>query len=912
MVTSTTNNDSLVKPTKLADMMLSTDEIFSNFTVSQIQALNQDYLRNAKLAKDELHHLVGQKYRDLIRISESIKQMNDEASVISLELSDLSFHKSNFVDFRDNRLAVFKRKTKEQLLTSFYDKIKEETLKNIVNERLLSFILTMESKKERKSNYYDELVYYSGLFLFLEHHYSDVLSANKHLLLRVEKLKKRLQVKLEHDIACYNFHCYLSGISYSYLYSDGNMDADFFESSAANHRDPFSDDWHELLLYESEVENETSLSFNFSHQNDLPPFLSLFISYYFLLLSSDSKASINKVVQMVLKLRVGSLEHLRTKIKGFETTDDFMSVNFEILLRYIENTFNYIKYYIEGKDGVEPYLEKQLKKISNQNTFQEFLLFHDDLKEQQNFHESSVEPINSVRAETYRLQLDEMNQIMISIIEHIISTVTDSESKSELNLTNLLLILQRFLKALRKTEIFYGNTTRNYRLLACLISENHDSKNRLTEILETLVLNCKDIFSSHFNSLYSAVDTAPSIYKLMTDWSNIEMKHKVHHCALFSSQISDLMDDNTNSYINDMKYFALIPDFALTLDDVSFKIWSWFNDLKILNLMVSTNEKSYDGTADPDNFIGYFVSYISNSKSVLADDAKSKFLSIFLAHFKKLSDFSQSEMKSSISLMIEKLQVNAHELISSKQSLEYAYYMLRALLTLSNRISDISSDKLTFQDTISSIDYLLRKISAHLIHHIPTVDFIGNGSFTKQIVELYSGRKDTNQEGELMLPSRPSLKLISLIYDLSSRYLSLSGEDSFSRLVCSKLFSNIKSFVEDKNEWILHTLIENISDLLAPKSDETKAVERLKFENFDSTNKNMTLQVFADIIFLKLFITEESLVDKIVQLHSSVIEGVRRNSDDNFLTDDACQHIIKSVVEFYQSNKKIYIPLLNT
>lgn len=911
MVVNTTNNESLVKPTKLANMMLSADEIFSNFTVSQIQALNQDYLRNIKVAKNELHNLVGQKYRDLIRISENIKQMNDQANVVSQELSNLSFNKSNFADFRDNQLAVFKRKTKEQLLSSFYDKSKEETLKNIVNEKLLSFVLTLDSDKERKSNFYDELVYYSRLVLFLEHNYSDVLNANKHLRSRFEKLKERLQVKLEHEIASYNFHCYLSGISYSYLYSDEKMDTGFFESSATNHGDLFSDDWHELLLYESEIENESSMPIDFSYDNELPPFLSLFISYYFLLLSSNSEIRTDTVVQMVLKLRIGFLEHLQTNVKGFEITDQFMSVNFEILFRYIENTFNYVKFYIEGEDGGESHLKKELTKILNKDTFLEFVPPHDDLKEQPDSLKFNVESVSSVSVEVYGSQIDEMNQILISIIDHIISSVPDQESKSEVNLANSLLILQRLLKGIRKTEIFFENTTKHYRLLSCLITENVDSKNNLTDILDTLVLNCKDIFSSHFNNLYSNDDAAPSIYRLMSDPSNIEMKHNAQHCDLFSNQISDLMDNNTNGYINDMKYFSLIPDFALGLDDVSFKIWSWFNDLKILNQMVSTSEKYDDETADPDNFAGYFVNYISKTKSKLADDSESKFLNTFLAHFKELSDFSHDGIKSSISLMMEKLQSSAHELMSNKQPLEYAYYMLRALLTLNNRISDISSDKLAFQDTIGSIDEISQKISVYLIHHIPTIDFTGNGSFTSQIVKLYSGQKNTDLDSELVLPSRPSLKLISLVYDLSSRYLSLSGKDSFSRLVYSKLFANVKSFVEDKNEWILHALIDNMSELLVPKRDEAKTEEHLTFENYDPENKIMTLQVLADIVFLRLLITEEYAVDENMQLHSSIIEKVREYSDDNFLTDDVCHHIIKSVVEFYQSNKKMYIPLLN-
>ncbi|CCE86575.1 Piso0_005072 [Millerozyma farinosa CBS 7064] len=911
MVVNAINNDSSVKPTKSVDMMLNADEIFSNFTVSQIQALNQDYLRNVKVAKEELHNLVGHKYRDLIRISENIKQMNDQASAMSQELSDLSFNKSNFVDFRDNQLAVFKRKTKEQLLASFYDRSKEETLKNIVNEKLLSFVLTLDSDKERKSKFYDELVYHSRLFLFLEHNYSDVLNSNKHLSSRFEKLKKRLQVKLQHEIAPYNFHCYLSGISYSYLYSDGKMDTNFFESGAANHRDLFSDDWYELSLYESEIENESSMPIDFSYDNGLPPFLSLFISYYFLLLSSDSEILINKVIEMVLKLRIGFLENLKMTVKGFKNTDEFMSVNFEILFRYIENTFNYVKFYFEGKDGGESHLKKELIKILDKNTFSEFVPPYDDPKEQQKSHKFDAESVNSVSVEVYGPQFDEMNQIMISIIDHIIGSVPDKESKSEVNLANSLLILQRLLKGIRKTEIFFGNTTKHYRLLAHLITEHDDRKNNLTEILDTLVSNCKEIFSSHFNNLYSNDDAAPSIYKLISNPSNIEMKHNVQHCDLFSNQISDLMDNNTNGYINDMKYFSSIPDFALSLDDVSFKIWSWFNDLKILNQMVSTSEKYDDETADPDNFTGYFVNYISKTKSKLADDSKSKFLNIFLAHFKELSNFSHNGIKSSISSMMEKLQTSAHELMSNKQPLEYAYYVLRALLTLSNRISDISSDKLAFQDTIGSIDEISQKISVYLIHHIPTVDFTGNGSFTVQIVKLYSGQKNAVSEGELVLPSRPSLRLISLVYDLSSRYLSLSGKDSFSRLVYSKLFSNAKSFVEDKNEWILHTLIDNMSELLVPNSDETKAVEHLTFENYDPQNKNMTLQVFADIVFLRLLITEEYAVDENMQSHSSIIEKIREHSDDNFLTDDICHYIIKSVVDFYQSNKKMYIPLSN-
>ncbi|CCE85475.1 Piso0_005072 [Millerozyma farinosa CBS 7064] len=910
MVVNGTSNDSLDKPTKSVDRMLSTDEIFSNFTVTQIQALNQDYLRNVKLAKDELHNLVGQKYRDLIRISENIKQMNDQANVVSQELSDLSFNKSNFVDFRDNQFTVFKRKTKEQSLASFYAKSKEETLKNIVNEKLLSFILTLDSDKERKSNFYDELVYYSRLFLFLEHNYSDVFNANKYLMTRFGKLKERLQVKLEHEIASYNFHCYLSGISYSYLYSDGKMDTNFFESSASNHRDLFSDNWHELSLYESEIENESSMPIDFSYDNELPPFLSLFVSYYFLLLSTDSELTINRVVQIVLRLRIEFLEHLHTKVKGFKVINEFMSINFEVLFRYIENTFNYVQFYIEGKDGGESHLKKELSKILNKNTFSEFVPPHEDLKEQRNSREFNSGSINSVSVDVYGPQFDEMNQIMISIIDQIISSVPDKESKSELNLANLLLILQKLLKGIRETEIFFGNTTKHYRLLAYLIAENAESKNNLTEILDTLVSNCKDIFSSHFNSLYSSDDAALSIYRIMSDPLNIERRHNVQHCDLFSNQISDLMDTNTNGYINDMKYFSSIPDFALSLDDVSFNIWSWFNDLKILNQMVSTNKKHDDETADPDNFAGYFVNYISKTNSKLADTSNSKFLNTFLGHFKELSDFSHDGIKSSISSMMEKLQISAHDL-SNKQPLEYAYYMLRALLTLSNRISDISSDKLTFQDTIGSIDEISQKISVYLIHHIPTVDFTGNGSFESEIVKIYSHHKNTDSDGELVLPSRPSLKLISLVYDLSSRYLSLSGKVTFSRLVYSKLFSNVKSFVEDKNEWILHTLIDNMSKLLVPESDEAKSVEYMTFEKYDPANKNMTLQVFADIVFLRLFITEEHTVDENVHLHSSIIEKVREFSDDNFLTDDICHHIIKSVVEFYQSNKKMYIPLSN-
>ena len=228
--------------------------------------------------------------------------------------------------------------------------------------------------------------------------------------------------------------------------------------------------------------------------------------------------------------------------------------------------------------------------------------------------------------------------------------------------------------------------------------------------------------------------------------------------------------------------------------------------------------------------------------------------------------------------------------------------------------------------SISALHTLCKDIFGSVVKIIPCVSNNDDSSFIESFDKFITNLLSTlNDTLGLDLSNRPSLRLSSLMFYLSSKYLSPFTEDYAKDYEYGKLFLNqhvFKMFTESKKEWILEDLIQKriINELprsVSNTDDSKESIENKEealIENdiaSSTITKEKFLLVFTNIVYLLQFANGTPITDvndSLIQCH---IKKLKEAMEDKIDIDDLSMTlIVKNIAEFYKSNRGIYLPLL--
>ncbi|OWB86299.1 hypothetical protein B5S33_g4985 [[Candida] boidinii] len=89
-------NSNINKNDELELFNKSSNELFTEYSIRDIETLNLKLSNTIDVSKDELRTLVGSKYRDLLNVADNIIVMRELSIIQNDKLNNLIFKKSNY------------------------------------------------------------------------------------------------------------------------------------------------------------------------------------------------------------------------------------------------------------------------------------------------------------------------------------------------------------------------------------------------------------------------------------------------------------------------------------------------------------------------------------------------------------------------------------------------------------------------------------------------------------------------------------------------------------------------------------------------------------------------------------------------------------------------------------------------
>lgn len=306
----------------------SVDDLFAKYLVHQLQKLQNGYKNDVIKAKDDLHQLVGGKYRELIRIAEVIDLMNANSGNINSTLSDLSYKPANYVPFGGSAYAKFDSKSRSIRAESSRKDSQKTIVNNVINNKLIGFDLKLQSGFFQSSAMllHFARIYHSIVTLFgrtLQHE----VHAAKHFNLLRQNFIAYLEQKL----------CTVIATGDSFHVADHLQSVEDLLSA----QDPTADDESLDMLDINDMEDEDleSLTSNKILKASTSPIVNYILAYVVVNNEDPELDNLASITQRFLSMRLAHLSELTQQCSRTEAaqTLSFFKVN-----SYIETTMTCI------------------------------------------------------------------------------------------------------------------------------------------------------------------------------------------------------------------------------------------------------------------------------------------------------------------------------------------------------------------------------------------------------------------------------------------------------------------------------------------------------------------------------------------------------------------------------------------
>lgn len=843
--------------TKLVDSPLtSVDDIFTHLTIPEIQKLRKEYKENIDTSKQDLFTLVGNKYRDLIKIAEDIDDMYTVTNDIDSDLTDLSYKPLKFVNFNNSSPQIkYNSTTRKNDALGSIERTKITVLRDLIYNKLIKLDLKIENctveGKESPLYHTSNFIYYAKVYYTIEIVFKDTLKNNKVLQEKFTSLKDNFLGFIENELTTFN------------LFNNSYQTNDKFK---LNQKFRLRDLFLETTLYNEEEEEEdgndldeddnTYESEDFSvsepYNKHSPPIVNYLLTYIILNHSTSLNTSA-RIANKFLELRHEYLSKLLNQLNG-------KNVNFFGVFKYIENTAAYIQSYFKTPQNE---LLKNLQLFTKPWIALNIIGF-------KSWFKTDKIPFNQ---NVYLLGLHESALTDIAeYLEGVIGLVfqfVQTLLMKEVDLSNTLVIYYNFMLPLKTVSSFLEQCN----LISLILKVDFD------ELLSLLSLQIRLVFKTHFEQLSSVLIKIVATHSTKPEYKNVK--------KLFTKDICSLMDSDVDQYINVLGQVSLNASNESSIESIS----TWFNNYNQYKELLLLEEIPY-AKLTPETSLSHLC------KSVSAWEFKS-------GNTEEIIETLHSEINTDYKIHIDTFTTKISELVKTSKNRKAYFYFLEILLFLNEKLASSN-----VQDSKDRIENLIGTVYTYLIEEV------GNEYEAKLIVhteELLQTSVKQNEVGEATLEvSRPTIRLSSLMYQFSRELSGING-----KLLINSSFVELKNkWIQDVVDKI--SQLEAKEDPNGEAHNETEIIVKELNGNgnvADEKTERMHAEI-AEATAIGNGIIHGHLSNKIQEQlfanTSYLLQFIQKHAEASKSIDDiTSKRISQSVADFYKSNKNIYFPLLS-
>lgn len=902
----------------------SADEIFIHLSVPQVQKLNTEYKQKVVQAKQDLHNLVGEKYRDLIRIAEDINSMHLETGEVDSRLSDLSYGRSKFVNFHDaNPCAKFESTLRGKNAELARNDSKLTILKYLINMTLLSFDLKLISGKSNAPfKHTSRYIHLAKVYCTIEDVFEDTFEAHPYVREKFQRFKTNFSSFLEKELASYNASTNSLYSNESDIYKHYNM-LQFSDLLIPGKSTTFLEDGTIDIYGEDETEDINSLDedeFDDTewdtlehYQTNSSPLVNFLISYIILHHHDPQLQTMNKVLEKFVVLRQSYLERLTSELLLIPTPQ-IIKIKLLKLFNFIENTCQYVSQYFEEPSVSHNDLLKHLMNYTTTWKTQDVIGFHNWFTKDET-HVDQEAFIIAQSSATKSLNFEALTKFAKTAFlftESVISKINESGDAFQ-QVSKLLALLHNVVINLKKVEV-YSASNHNKSILIEIVCKSE----LLSNFLEQIINSVTSVHDIHSKSINEKDDAGSVLFAITSALERIAPSKNLDAApSLFSTKLVSMMDTDLDNYIEMMTEASvsrsLTTASSSSTEYVCSKINEWFDIYFELTALLATSAVSNTNNNRTNQILPHLLHFLRRKFEFLGDESSNWgdfSVEMLERRFSTLNSHLTAALWKVVSALLDHLSVQVKH-YREVNDVHNVYFLLGVLITLKDRTISAGKDEIKITE---SIDSMVRELYSYIFSNISNATFEDELSFVDMFTQINQSviRKEFSalDDGFIL----PSLKLASLVYRLSNRLLSPDKAESKTNYTKAQLFLSMsvrELFIEIKNQWIWDELIEGIiwKGVLSCGDKQNRDVKSDEEGVITKIHLHQAAQIIlANIIYLVCFtrIGPLSITDEEVQK-----EVLRINSvSDIEISEAETNLILKKVNEYYRSNKGVYLPIL--
>lgn len=526
-ITSQASSVNLVTATSASQKLIesSVDDVFARYTVPQVQKLHKDYHQQISKAKDELHSLVGGKYRDLIRIAEEIDTMSSTANELDRTLADLSFKPSNYVAFGNNKFSRFDSVVRKENVQKARVASKKTILNNIINNELIGYDLRLQTDSLRRTQ---TLVHLAKIFYTIEKLFKGVIPSDDHGATSYTKLKRNFVSYLEKKLALYTFarDPLTDAASLVNAQETKPEDGQWLEEELFDFLNEENDDEdYQYTDLDSKIDTYTNAS-NI-------PIVNYILAYIIVNHDGEETNSLQSITSRIIDLKSA---HLQSVVKKTALHPQVSSTNFYKIFRFVESTAICVNDYL-ANDGE---LRTRLKLLKSWKASQLIGFHHwfenDDIKFDINMSSTDAESFDASLLRYY----SESRDLIGGFVRELYLT-TSKQREAAASGRIVLSILYNFLSGASKVQALA-----NYEERECYISSSIFTEDFITDLISSAFKHFENASLDHLHKLTEGED---SVLQVLTRNIQEMDTETCHDSDFFSHDIISSMEEDIESYL---------------------------------------------------------------------------------------------------------------------------------------------------------------------------------------------------------------------------------------------------------------------------------------------------------------------------------------------------------------------------
>lgn len=865
-------------PTMQKLIEFSVDDVFARYTVPQVQRLHKDYHQDITKAKDELHLLVGGKYRDLIRIAEEIDTMSVTAHKIDNTLADLSFQSSNYVAFGNNKFSKFDSDLRKQNVKTAREQSKRTILNNVINNELIGYDLKLQTDSLKRTQ---SLVHLAKIYYTIEKLFGNILLSEDHSVTSYAKLKRNFVSYLEKKLALYTFtgdavtNNSLLGLEDVIQKTENKqwLEDESFDFLS----EEFDDDDYQY------ADTESSRSDTLTSASSIP-IVNYILAYIIVNHDGEETNSLQSITSKIINLKWA---HLSSITKDALQHPNASNINFYKLFRFIESAAICINDYLVN-DGE---IKTRLKQLKTWNASQ-LIGFHHWFEEDEIHFDIQMDATGSPSyEESLQSYYDDSRNLLTSFVSSLFEANQQTETAA--SGTVIFSILYNLMSGASKV----GGLA-NYEERECYISSSIFTNEFMSTSIKSAFRGFHEASQRHIHTL---TEGDASILLSLKSLMAASESDGCHNDDFFSDEIISSMDEDIETYLTNILRLGSYK--TVSLEQSHNGLRTWLRAMKTILLETKSSDN---------NVIGKMQRLVAK----LGLDSSVKSQSTALSEsVSKGNDTITKDLVAQFDIFVTDLT----GMLKDNQGKDVIFGILSLVLELKDFIFRVFQ-----KDTgsiVSRIDSLLadlyNKALSSALNSKMDEDSVGD--------HLISSIRAANVNESADLPSRADPSVHSILFGFVEELLDL---DQFQQQRVISYFTNkhIKDiFAKEKTKLLLSVIDKALEYPETTKSNaETLSSESPKdndeeLEQNGSSNKSagekklpssQVQQTLANIIFVLNFTRTLT-----VKAGDDAIQSYLSKLNDKAelpIETSSIEIIARGVSEQFKASKDLFLPLLAT